>query len=100
MRFRVAQPEGQGTTPCDRESHRGSLPEQVKISKDRRMARAWGFHGESGSKESACDAGNQGSIPGSGKFPEEGNGYPLQQSCLENSIDGLQSMGFQRIGPD
>ena len=46
MRFRVAQPEGQGTTPCDRESHRGSLLEQVRISKDGRMARALGFHGE------------------------------------------------------
>ena len=39
------------------------------------------------SKESACNAGELGSIPGSGRSPEEGNGYPLQYSCLENSMD-------------
>ena len=38
-------------------------------------------------KESACQAGDAGSIPGSGKSPEEGNGYPLQYSCLGNSMD-------------
>ena len=42
-----------------------------------------GFPGGSNSK----DSGDQGSIPGSGKPPGEGNGYPLQYSCLENSID-------------
>ena len=36
---------------------------------------------------SACNAGNQGSIPGLGRSPGEGNGYPLQYFCLENSID-------------
>ena len=36
------------------------------------------------SKESACKLGNLGSIPGSGRCPGEGNGYPLQYSCLEN----------------
>ena len=38
-------------------------------------------------KKSACNAGDPGSIPGSGSFPEEGNGIPLQYSCLENSRD-------------
>ena len=38
-------------------------------------------------KESACQAGDAGSIPGSGKSPEEENGYPLQYSCLGNSMD-------------
>ena len=38
-------------------------------------------------KESACKLGNLGSIPGSGRCPGEGNGYPLQYSCLENSMD-------------
>ena len=38
-------------------------------------------------KESACDTGDPGSIPGSGRSPEEGNGNPLQYSCLENSMD-------------
>ena len=37
-------------------------------------------------KQSACNAGNQGSIPGSGRSGER-NGYPLQYSCLENSMD-------------
>ena len=38
-------------------------------------------------KESACSAGDQGSIPGLGRFPGEGNGNKLQYSCLENSMD-------------
>ena len=38
-------------------------------------------------KESACNAEGTGSIPGSGSFPEEGNGYPLQYSYLENLLD-------------
>ena len=37
-------------------------------------------------KESACSAGDLGSIPGSGRSPGEGNGYPLQYSCLENPM--------------
>ena len=46
-----------------------------------------GFPGGSDDKESACNAGDLGSIPGSERSPEEGNGYPLQYSCLENSMD-------------
>ena len=38
-------------------------------------------------KESTYQAGDMGSIPGSGKFPGEGNSNPLQYSCLRNSID-------------
>ena len=38
-------------------------------------------------KESACSAGDPGSIPGLGRFPGEGNGYPLQYSGLEDSMD-------------
>ena len=38
-------------------------------------------------KESASNAGNSGSIPGSGRCPGEGNGNPLQYSCLENPVD-------------
>ena len=38
-------------------------------------------------KESACNAGDSGSIPGSGRSSGEGNGNPLQYSCLENSMD-------------
>ena len=41
----------------------------------------------SGGKESVHNAEDSGSIPGSGRFPGEGNGYPLQYSCLENPMD-------------
>ena len=46
------------------------------------------FPGGSDGKASAYNAGDQGLIPGSGRSPEEGNGYPLQDSCLENPMDG------------
>ena len=43
-------------------------------------------------KTSACNAGDQGLIPGSGRSPGEGNGNPLQYPCLENSMDGGTSL--------
>ena len=46
-----------------------------------------GFLGGSNGKESACNAGDLGSIPGSGISPGERSGNPLQYSCLENSMD-------------
>ena len=46
-----------------------------------------GLSDGSGSKESACNAGHSGSIPGSGRSAGEGNGNPLQCSCLDNSVD-------------
>ena len=46
-----------------------------------------GFPGGSDSKESAYNVGDLCLIPGSERFPGEGYGYPLQYSCLENSID-------------
>ena len=53
---------------------------------------------------SARDAEDMGLIPGSGRSPGEGNGNPLQYSCLENlwteEPGGLQSMGLQRVGHD
>ena len=47
-----------------------------------------GFPGSSGSIVSACNVGDPGSILGLGRFPGEGNGSPLQYSCLENYMDG------------
>ena len=47
-----------------------------------------GFPGGSQVKVSAHNAGDLGSIPGSGRSPGEGNGNPLQYSCLENPMDG------------
>ena len=46
-----------------------------------------GFLDSSSVKESACNAGDPGSIPGLGRSPGEGKGYPLQYSSLENSMD-------------
>ena len=43
-------------------------------------------------KASAYNAGDQGSIPGPGRSPGEGNGNPLQYSCLENPMDGWRSL--------
>ena len=54
----------------------------AKCIKDKRS-----FPGGSDSKEYACNARDPGSIPGSGRFPGEGNGNPPQYSCLENSTD-------------
>ena len=45
------------------------------------------FPGGSDSKESACNAGDQGSIPGLVRSPGEGNGNPLQDPCLDNPMD-------------
>ena len=47
-----------------------------------------GFPGGSDGKASACNVGDPGSIPGPGRSSGEGNGNPLQYSCLENSMDG------------
>ena len=47
-----------------------------------------GWSGGLDDKESACNAGDQGSVTGSGRYPGKGNGYPLQWSCLGISMDG------------
>ena len=51
------------------------------------MGRTLDWPGGSDDKESACNAGDLGSIPGLERSLGEGNGYPLQCSCLENSMD-------------
>ena len=60
--------------------------------------------GGSDGKASAYNVGDPGSIPGLGRSPGEGNGNPLQYSCLGNLIDkgacGLQYMGSQRVEHD
>ena len=47
----------------------------------------WGFPGDSDGKESACNAGDLGSIPGSRRSPREGNVCSLQYACLGNPMD-------------
>ena len=63
-----------------------------------------GFPGGSEGKESTCNPGVLGSIPGFGRSPGGGHGYPLQYSCQENpwteEPGGLQSMGSQRVRHD
>ena len=49
--------------------------------------RSFVFPGGSDGKASACSVGDPGSIPGLGRSPGEGNGNPLQYSCLENSMN-------------
>ena len=62
-----------------------------------------GFPGGSEGKESACNAGDPRSIPGLGRFPGEGNGNPLQYSCLEishgqRSLAGYSPWGHKETG--
>ena len=56
-------------------------------------------------KKSACNAGDMGLIPGSGRAPGEGNGNPVQYSCLGNPLDGgawwvTVHGGHRRVGND
>ena len=63
-----------------------------------------GFPGGSDGKESACNAGDPGLIPGTRRSPGEENGNPLQYSCLENPMDRgawwTTVHGSQRVGHD
>ena len=56
------------------------------------------FPGGSDGKESACNMGDLGSIPGLGRSPGEGNGYPLQCSALENPHGQRSLAGFSQCG--
>ena len=56
-----------------------------------------GFPGGSDSKESACNAGDLGVIPGLGRSPGEEKGYPLQHSGLENSMDYMGSQSRTQL---
>ena len=64
----------------------------------------FGFPGSSAGKESACNAGDPGSIPRSGRSPEEGMGYPLQYSCaplvvqLGNNLPAMQETWARSLG--
>ena len=64
-----------------------------RISKIKQYYFRWGFPGDLDGKESACNVGDLGSIPGSGSITGsgrssgEGNGNPPQYSCLENPMD-------------
>ena len=57
-----------------------------------------GFPGGSGGKETACNAGDPGLIPGSGRPPEEGNGNPLQYTFLGNPYEQRSLVGYSPWG--
>ena len=61
---------------------------QQQQKKEQEYGAKQDFPRGSDSKVSACHAGYLDSIPGSGRSPGEGNGNPLQDSCLENPMDG------------
>ena len=96
------------------EGNHGSSEEQIFKAKDKLEDRASPSHlrqtylgdmrfpGGSDGKESACNAGHLGWILGEGISPGEGNGNPLQYSCLEKAEEtgGLQSTGSQRVRHD
>ena len=79
----------QSRSPPLRESdgNYGALP-RPKARCMHKLSAVSGFPGGSDGEESACSARDQGLIPGSGRTPGEGNGSPLQCSCLENPMDG------------
>ena len=57
-----------------------------------------GFSTGSVGKESICNVGDLGLIPGLGRYPGEGNGNPLQYSCLENPVDRKSLTGYSPWG--
>ena len=79
----VLNKSGESGHPCLVSDHREKAFNFLLLS----MMLAGGFPGVSDSKESACNGGDPGSIPGWGRFPGEGNGYPLHYYCLENFMD-------------
>ena len=56
-----------------------------------------GFPGGSAGRESACNVGDLGSVPGLGRSPGKGKGYPLQYSGLENSMDCIVHGGCKEL---
>ena len=93
--FQVEKNSMKKSTECyDRKLHEWGIGKPFRI----------GLLCSSVGKESACSAGDPGSIPGSGRSPGEGNDNPLQYSCLENPMDGgawqATVHGVTRVGHD
>ena len=83
----------------DREAWRAAIHgvEKSRTRLSDELSQFWGFPGSSAGKESTCNSGDLGSIPGLGRSPGEGKGYTLQYSGLENSIDHMVH-GIARSG--
>ena len=90
---------------CDEQRENCSAPQTNSYSSspsshfEERLSVSGGFSCGSAGKESACNAGDLGSVPGLGRSPREGKGYPLQYSGLENSMD-CTVHGSQRVRQD
>ena len=69
----------------------------MEFAKIKRLYLHMGFPGGSDGKESACNEGDPSSIPGSGRSPGEGNGYPHQCSCLGKPMDREEPAGVHRV---
>ena len=69
-----------------------------KVKEDKKNYLTRGFPSGSDGKASVCNAGDLGSIPGLGRSPGEGNGSPLQYSCLENPMDHRAWVGYRPWG--
>ena len=63
------------------------MKSQFLTIKNKKIFVSWSFPGGSDGKEFVCSAGDPVSVPGLGRSPGEGNGNPLQYSCLANSMD-------------
>ena len=70
------------------QSQRKAMPKNVQTITQLNLSHMLDFPGGSDGKASVYNAGDLSSIPGSGRVPGEGNGNPLQYSCLENPMDG------------
>ena len=69
-------------------------PDGLPSMGSHRVGHDWSDLAAAAAMLSACNAGDLGSIPGSGRSPGEGNGNPLQYSCLENPMDGGAWVGY------
>ena len=69
-----------------------------KVKEDKKNYLTRGFPSGSDGKASVCNAGDLGSIPGLGRSLGEGNGSPLQYSCLENPMDHRAWVGYRPWG--
>ena len=81
--WKPSGPGGQWRVPGDQWRVPGECWDCVSAGRLCQMS----FPGGSVAKESACNAGDWGSTPGFGRSPREGNGNPLQYSCLKNCMD-------------
>ena len=72
---------------AEKESCKGIMRHSCETEKDLPIALVHHFPDGSDGKESICNAGDPGFIPGLGRSPGEGSGYLFHYSCLENSMD-------------